>query len=191
MKKEEKKTEHFWTMIVILFWLVVKWNLLSLFEFKGDIRKFFFLFILWNLTKTINRGFYTRFTNNCNYIDSKFFLEFGFSWNRKYFWGVSVFEEIVGWRESGTDIHSSRFTDCCWEQFYRRIRRPMKLFYFLVWSSEDGIKEKKAWPTRKFCGWCLGLSVTMLFWIRVGFGETKRIWERRGAYILVATRVPG
>ena len=36
-KKEEKKTEHFWTVIVILFWLVVKWNFLSLFEFKGDI----------------------------------------------------------------------------------------------------------------------------------------------------------
>ena len=40
-KKEEKKTEHFWTVIVILFWLVVKWNFLSLFEFKGDIRIFF------------------------------------------------------------------------------------------------------------------------------------------------------
>ena len=42
LKKEEKKTEHFWTVIVILFWLVVKWNFLSLFEFKGDIREFFF-----------------------------------------------------------------------------------------------------------------------------------------------------
>ena len=41
-KKEEKKTEHFWTVIVILFWLVVKWNFLSLFEFKGDNRKIFF-----------------------------------------------------------------------------------------------------------------------------------------------------
>ena len=44
------------------------------FEFKGDIRNFFFLFILWNLTKTINRGFYSRFTNICNYIDSNFFF---------------------------------------------------------------------------------------------------------------------
>ena len=42
LKKEEKKTEHFWTVIVTLFWLIVKWNFLSLFEFKGDIRKFFF-----------------------------------------------------------------------------------------------------------------------------------------------------
>ena len=40
-KKEEKKTEHFWTVIVTLFWLV-KWKFLSLFEFKGDIRIFFF-----------------------------------------------------------------------------------------------------------------------------------------------------
>ena len=40
-KKEEKKTEHFWTVIVILFWLVVKWKILRLFEFKGDIRIFF------------------------------------------------------------------------------------------------------------------------------------------------------
>ena len=70
LKKEEKKTEHFWTVIVTLFWLVLKWNFLSLFEFKGDIR-IFFLFILWNLTKTINRGFYSRFTDICNYIDSK------------------------------------------------------------------------------------------------------------------------
>ena len=72
--KKEKKTEHFWTVIVILFWLVVKWNFLGLFEFKGDIRKFFFLFILWNLTKTINRGFYSRFNDIWNYIDSKFFF---------------------------------------------------------------------------------------------------------------------
>ena len=80
LKKEEKKTEHLWTVIVILFWLVVKWKFLSLFEFKGDIRIFFFLFILWNLTKTINRGFYSRFNDICNYIDTKiffFFLEFG------------------------------------------------------------------------------------------------------------------
>ena len=40
LKKKEKKTEHFWTVIVILFWLV-KWNFLSLFEFKGNIRIFF------------------------------------------------------------------------------------------------------------------------------------------------------
>ena len=66
-----------------------------------------------------------------------------------FFGGGSVFEEIVGWRESRTDIHSRGFTDCCWKQFYRRIRRPMKLLraylasIFLVWSSEDGIKEKR------------------------------------------------
>ena len=30
----------------------------------------------------------------------------------------------------------------------------------------------------------------MMFWIRAWFGEVKRIGKRRGAYILVATRVP-
>ena len=54
-------------------------------------------------------------------------------------------------------------------------------------SSKDGIK---AWPVPIFCGWCLSLSVTMMFWILAWFGKVKRIWERRGAYILVATRVP-
>ena len=38
LKKEEKKTEHFWTVIVILFWLVVKWNFLSL---KATLENFF------------------------------------------------------------------------------------------------------------------------------------------------------
>ena len=201
-KKEGKKTEHFWSVIVILFWLVVKWNYLSLFEFKGDIRHFFFLFILWNLTKTINRRFYTRFTNNCNYIDSKFFLEFGFSWNRKYFFfGVSVFEKIVGWRESRTDIHPSGFADCCRvngkgsnsiEEFAGpwSCKGLWRLLIFCSLEFRGWNKRKKAWPTPKFCGWCLGLSVTMMFWIRAWFGKVKRIWERRGAYILVATRVP-
>ena len=70
-------------------------KLFELFEFKGDIRNIFFLFILWNLMKTINRGFYTRFTNICNYIDSKFFLEFGFSWIGNIFFRGFCFEESV------------------------------------------------------------------------------------------------
>ena len=40
-KKIEKRTEHLWTVIVILFWLFVKWKFVSLFELKGDIRTFF------------------------------------------------------------------------------------------------------------------------------------------------------
>ena len=92
-KKEENKTEHFWTVIVILFWLVVKWNFLSL-SLKATL-EFFFLFILWNLAKTINRGFYTRFTNNCNYIDSKFFLELGFRGIGNFFFRGFCFDESV------------------------------------------------------------------------------------------------
>ena len=156
-----------WTVIVILFWLVVKWKILRLFEFKGDIRKFFSLFILWNLTKTINRGFYTRFTNIYNYIDPKnFFLEFGFSWNRKYFFLGFCFDESVADTRSGQTFIQVVLGRRQRKQFYQRIRRPMKLLkaygghYFSHWSSKDGIK---AWPTPIFCGWCLSLSVTMMF----------------------------
>ena len=114
-KKRRKETEHLWTVIVTLFWLVVKWKKFLSLSLKATLEIFFFfLFILWKLTKTINRGFYTRFTNNCTYIDSKFFLEFGFSWNRKCFFSGFLFWRIGGWRESRTDIHPSEFTDCCW-----------------------------------------------------------------------------
>ena len=171
-------------------------NVLSL-SLKATL-EFFFLFILWNLTKTIYRRFYSRFTNICNYIDSKilFFRIWGFRGIENIFWGGSVFEEIMGWRESRTDIHSSGFTDCCWKQFDRRIRRPMKLLraylasIFFSLEFRGWNKRKKAWPTPKFCGWCLCLYVTIMFWIRVWFGKVKQIWERRGAYILVAKRVP-
>ena len=69
----KKRREENWTFLncdcnIVLTCCKVK---LFEFEFKGDIRKFFFPFILWNLTKTINRGFSSRFTNICNYIDSK------------------------------------------------------------------------------------------------------------------------
>ena len=53
LKKKEEKPEHLWTLFVdILFWLVEKkWTFVqekkSLFGFKGDIRIFFFCFILW------------------------------------------------------------------------------------------------------------------------------------------------
>ena len=191
-KKEEKKTEHFWTLIVILFWLVVKGNFLSLFEFKGDIRIFFFfMFILWNLTKTIKRGFYTRLNNNWHCIDSKslFFLEFVFLWNRKYFFfGVSVFEKIGGWRENRTDIHPIGFRLLLGrrqrKQFYRRTRRPMKLFYFLVWSSEDWIKEKRrgllqncvddVWVFQS--RWCFGFVCDLAKWNESGKGEMPIYW---------------
>ena len=46
MKKKEKKAEHLWTVIAILFWLVVKWKFVSLLEFLGDIRIFFLFHIM-------------------------------------------------------------------------------------------------------------------------------------------------
>ena len=113
LKKEEKKTEHFWTVIVILFRLVVKWNFLSLFEFKGDIG-IFFLFILWNLTKTIYRRFYSRFTNICNYVDSKivFFRIWGFR-------GIGIGGGGFCFEESVADVRIGQtfiqlVSDCWW-----------------------------------------------------------------------------
>ena len=42
-KKKKERTNIFLNRqyITTLFWLVVKWNFLGLFEFKGDIRNFF------------------------------------------------------------------------------------------------------------------------------------------------------
>ena len=157
---------------------------MSLFEFKGDIRNFFFLFILWNLTKTINRGVYTRFTNNCNNIDSKiFFLEFGgFRGIGNIFGGV-LFWWIGGWCESRTDIHPSAFTDCCWvdgkesnsiEEFTGpwSCWGPMEASIFLVCSYEDGIKEKRRGLIQYFVDdvwvfqwrWCLGFARDFAKW---------------------------
>ena len=181
--------EHFWTVIVILFWLVVKWKFLSLFEFKGDIRNFIFLFILWNLTKTINRGFYSRFNDIWNYIDSKIlFRIWGFRGIGNNFFWVSVFEEIVGWRESRTDIHPIGFRLLMGrrqrKQFYRRIHRPMKLFYFLVWSSENGMKEKRRGLLQNFVDnvwvfqsrWCFGFMRDLAKWNGSGKGEVPIYW---------------
>ena len=118
----------------------------------------------------------------------------GFSWNRNFFFFfflVSVFEEILGWRESRTDIHSSGFADCRWKQFYRRIRRPMKLFYFLVWSSEDGIKEKRRGLLQSFVDdvyvfqsrWCFGFVCDLAKWNWSGKGEVPIYWQPRGFLI--------
>ena len=159
------------------------------FEFKGDIRNFFFLFILWNLTKTIYRRFYSRLTNICNYIDSKiFFSIWGFRGIGNIFFLVSVFEEIVGWRERRTDIHPIGFRLLMGKrqrkQFYRRIRRPMKLFYFLVWSSENGIKEKRCGLLQNFVDdvwvfqsrWCFGFVCDLAKWMGIGKGEMPIYW---------------
>ena len=76
--------------------------------------EFVFLFILWNLTKTINRGFYSRFTNNCNYIDSKFFFRIWGFRGIGNIWGGILFlrESVTDARIGQTFIQLDK--DCCW-----------------------------------------------------------------------------
>ena len=174
-------------MIVTLFWLV-KWKILSLFEFKGDIRKFFFLFI-WNLTKTINRGFYTRFTNICNYIDYKFifFRIWGFSWNRKYLGGFCFEESVADARIGQTFI--LLVSDCCSvdgkeNNSIEEFGGPWSCSIFLVWSSEDGIKEKRPGLLQNFVDdvwvfqsrWCFGFVCDLAKWNESGKGEVPIYW---------------
>ena len=195
--------QHLWTVIVTLFWLVVKWKFFSLFEFEGDFRIFFSCsyYEIWR--KPLTEEFILGLLIIVIILIRIFFVEFGgFRGIGNIFGGGGfLFWRIGGWRESRTDIHLCVFTDCCWvdskqsnsiEEFAGpwSCWGPMEASIFLDWSSEDGIKVKKAWPIPIFCGWCLSLSVTMVFWIRAWFGKVKRIWERWGAYILVATRVP-
>ena len=119
------------------------------FEFKGDIRKFFFscsYYEIWR--KPFTEDFILGLMIFEIILILKFFFRiWGFRGIGNIFFLVSVFEEIVGWRENRTDIHPIGFRLLMGrrqrKQFYRRIRRPMKLFYFLVWSSENGIKEKR------------------------------------------------
>ena len=58
----------------------------------------------------------------------------GFRGMGNIFWGGSVFEKIVGWREIRTEVIQS-VTD---GSFCRRQKK-----WYLDWSSKDGIKEKK------------------------------------------------
>ena len=179
-------------MIVTLFWLVVKWKFLSLFEFKGDIRNFFpcSYYEIWRkpLTEDLILGLLIFVI--ILILKFFFFRTWGFRGIGNIFWGGSVFDEIVGWRESRTDIHSRGFTDCCWKQFYRRIRRPMKLLraylasIFLVWSSEDGIKEKRRGLLQNFVDnvwvfqsqWCFGFVCDLAKWNGSGKGEVPIYW---------------
>ena len=172
-------------MIVTLFWLVGKWKFLNLFEFKGDIRIFFSCsyYVIWR--KPLTEDFILGLMIFEIILILKFFFRiWGFRGIGNFFFLVSVFEEIVGWRESKTDIHSSGFADCRWKQFYRRIRRPMKLFYFLVWSSEDGIKEKRRGLLQNFVDdvyvfqsrWCFGFVCDLAKWNGSGKGEVPIYW---------------
>ena len=88
LKKEEKKTEHSWTVIAILFWLVVKWKCLSL---KATLENFFFscsYYEIWR--KPLTEDFILGLLIIVIILILNVFLEFGFSWNRKYLGGGSV-----------------------------------------------------------------------------------------------------
>ena len=146
--------------------------------------------------KTINRGFFSRFTKFVIILILIFFFyNLGFSWNRKYFFlgGVCFEKSVADTRIGQTFIQL--VSDCWWvdgkeSNSIEEFVGTWSCSIFFTLEFREWNTRKKAWPTPKFCGWCLSLSVTMMFWIRVWFVKVKRIWERRGAYILVAKRVP-
>ena len=188
-----------WTLIVdillILFWIVENsWKIskkkrvcLSL---KATLNFFYVSYEIW--WKTFTGDLILSLWRFKIILILNFGRNIGFSWNRKYFFSVSVFERIVGWLEIKTKIHPSCVTDCfghtvrsnsveeftvpwiCWRLLVASI--------FRLEFQIDEIKERKAWPAPIFCGWCLNLSVQMMFLIRVWFGEVKL--SRK------ATRVP-
>ena len=175
-------------MIVTLFWLVVKWNFLSLFEFKGDIRKFFSCsyYEIWR--KQLIEDFILGLLIFVIILILKFFFRiWGFRWIGNIFGGF-LFWGIGGWRENRTDIHPIGFRLLMGrrqrKQFYQRIRRPMKLFYFLVWSSENGIKEKRRGLLQNFVDdvwvfqsrWCFGFVCDLVKWNGSGKGEVPIYW---------------
>ena len=167
MKKEVKKTEHFWTVIVILFWLVVKWNFLSLFEFKGDIRNFFSCsyYEIWRKPLTEDFILGLMIFEIILIIKKFFFRIWGFRGIGNIFLGgLVLFWGIGGWRENRTDIHpiglrllrGRRQT----KQFYRSMKLLRAYLASIFFSLEfrGWNKRKKAWPTPKFYGWCLSFS---------------------------------
>ena len=105
-----------------------------------------------------------------------------------FFGGWVLFWGIGGWRENRTDIHPISFRLLIGrgqrKQFYRRIRRPMKLFYFLVWSSENGIKEKRRGLLQNFVDnvwvfqsrWCFGFVWDLEKWNVSGKGVVPICW---------------
>ena len=177
-------------MIVTLFWLVVKWNFLSLFEFKGNIRIFFSCsyYEIWR--KPLTEDFILGLMIFEIILILKFFFFFriwGFRGIGNFF-GGGLFWGIGGWRENRTDIHPIGFRLLMGrrqrKQFYRRIRRPMKLFYFLVWSSENGIKEKRRGLLQNFVDdvwvfqsrWCFGFVCDLVKWNGSGKDEVPIYW---------------
>ena len=145
--------------------------------------------IFWNRVLDVIKR-YAKFWQNQmwrRFADSEIF------WIRKC-WGGVCFWGNRGWRENRTDIHPIGFRLLMGrrqrKQFYRRIRRPMKLLraylasIFLVWSSENGIKEKRRGLLQNFVDdvyvfqsrWCFGFVCDLAKWNESGKGEVPIYW---------------
>ena len=192
-------------MIVTLLWLVVKWKFLSL-SLKLTLEIFFFLFILWNLTKTINRGFYSRFNDIWNYIDSKifFFRIWGFRGiGNIFFWGgvlllrKSVADARIGqtfiqlvwdcWWVDGKESNSiEEFAGpwSCWG--------PIWFLFFFSLEFRGWNKRKKGVAYSKILWimsdvfqsrWCFGFVCDLAKWNESGKGEVPIYWQPRGFLI--------
>ena len=192
LKKEEKKTEHFWTVIIILFWLVVKWNFLSLFEFKGDIRKIFFscsYYEIWR--KPLTEDFILGLLIFVIILILKiFFRIWGFCGIGNIFFGVLFLRK--SWADVRVEqtfiqgdlqivVESNSIKEfanpwSCWG--------PIWLLFFLVWSSEDRIKEKRRGLLQNFVDdvyvfqsrWCFGFVRDLAKWNESGKGEMPIYW---------------
>ena len=190
LKKEEKKTEHFWTVIVTLFWLV-KWKFLSLFEFKGDIRIFFSCsyYEIWRepLTEDFILGLMIF---EIILILKFFFRIWGFRGIGNIFWGFLFLRKswadvrvgqtfIQGDLQIVVESNSiEEFADP-WS-----CRGPIWVLFLLVWSSEDGIKEKRRGLLQNLVDdvyvfqsrWCFGFVCDLAKWNEPGKGDVPIYW---------------
>ena len=187
----EKRSKENWTFLNCDCNIVLTYCKVKIFEFKGDIRNFFFLFILWNLMKTI----YRRFTNICNYIDSKkfFFRIWGFRGIGNifffffFFFGFCFEESVADVKVRQTFIQL--VSDCWWvdgkeSNSIEEFAGPWSCSIFLVWSSENGIKEKRRGLLQNFVDnvwvfqsrWCFGFIYDLAKWNESGKGEVPIYW---------------
>ena len=190
LKKEEKKTEHFWTVIVILFWLVVKWNFLSL-SLKATLEFFFSCsyYEIWRKPFTEDFILCLLIFVIILILKTFFFRIWGFRGIGNIFGGSFCFEESVADVRIGQTfiqmdlqivVESNsieEFADLwsCWW--------PIWLLFF-SWSSEDGIKEKRRGLLKCFgddvwvfqSRWCFGFVCNLAKRNESGKGEVPIYW---------------
>ena len=172
-------------MIVTLFWLVGKWKFLSLFEFKGDIRILFSCsyYEIWR--KPLTEDFILGLMIFEIILILKFFFRiWGFRGIGNFFFFSFLFlrKSWAGVRVGQTFIQVD-LQIVVESNSIKEFARPMKLFYFLVWSSEDGIKEKSG-LLQNFVDdvyvfqsrWCFGFVCDFAKWNGSGKGEVPIYW---------------